>query len=139
MCCLMRPFDDDPSHRVMAEAEAVLEVLERVRDGSLSLIASAAHRTESAWNSHEPRRAFLRNVLGMAAEFTPFSIGVRRRAEAWQAKGVRVLDSWHLACAEESRVDVFSTCDDNLLKKGRRWSVGMRCLSLLELAREIRS
>ena len=41
-CCLNRPFDDQAQERIRLEAEAVLLILERIRDGSWEWISSDA-------------------------------------------------------------------------------------------------
>ena len=138
MCCLMRPFDDLGDPRVFEEAEIVTDILELVRDGRQVLVVSATHRSENAYNPFDNRRAFLRNVFASATSFVPLTPSVHRRANMWKTYGVRHLDSYHLACAEESCVDVFCTCDDNLLRKAGRWVAGIKLLSIRQLAREIR-
>ena len=43
-------------------------------------------------------------------------MGLRRGGEL-QAKGFKPADALHLAAAEQSRVEVFLTCDDRLLRR----------------------
>lgn len=50
VCALCRPFDDQSRMRIRLETEAVNLILEHVRKGTLTMIASPAHDVEiAAW------------------------------------------------------------------------------------------
>jgi NADPH:quinone reductase-like Zn-dependent oxidoreductase len=55
MCALKRPFDDARSDRIRREAEAVARIFEKVENGSIHLVVSAAHRFENDRNPREDR------------------------------------------------------------------------------------
>ena len=46
-------------------------------------------------------------------------LSVLRRAERYEAAGVKRLDALHLASAVEAEADYFCTTDDHLLRRGR--------------------
>jgi len=64
---------------------------------------------------------------------------VAQRAQEIGKLGFGPIDSIHVACAESGSVDFFVTCDDNLLKLGKRNAdrMAVRVIGLLDVLREV--
>jgi predicted nucleic acid-binding protein len=137
-CTLNRPLDDKAQIRVALESEAVLGVLARVEEGSLSLVASEILALEVQRTSQPERRAFVEAVIEGATEFVSLDDVIRDRGNQLEKRGFRAFDALHLASAESSGADFFCTCDDRVLKKAaKQKDLRVRVVSPLQLAEEI--
>ena len=137
-CSLQRPLDDKSQLRIRLEAEAILSALDLVQSGALQLISSDALDFEIGRNPLPARRDYAAEAVLSAAEHISLTDEVRQRAQELNHKGIDTLDSLHLASAEASGADLFSTCDDSFLNKARREVRGKtRVVSPLELAEAI--
>ncbi|MBI1831430.1 MAG: PIN domain-containing protein [Planctomycetes bacterium] len=137
-CTLNRPLDDKAQMRVALEAEAVLGVLTRVEEGSLSLVASEILALEVQRTSQPERRAFVEAVIEGATEFVLLDDAVRQRGKELEKRGFRAFDALHLASAESSEADYFCTCDDRVLKKAaKQKDLRVKLVSPLQLAEEV--
>lgn len=125
---LNRPFDDQRLSRNRLEAEAVLAILERVEAEELELISSAALAYENLMSPLIERREYVTTYLNLAAIFVPSDGALLLRAREFEARGIRPLDALHLASAERGRAGWFVTCDDRILKRARRGSLGTRLM-----------
>jgi predicted nucleic acid-binding protein len=124
--CFNRPFDDQSQARIAQETAAVFAILQRIIDGVDQLVWSAILTFENAQHPLADRRTEIaqwahRSVVNVAV--TP---QVATRARTLTAAGFRPLDAAHLACAEAAACDRFLTCDDQVLRRGRRVQVGLR-------------
>ena len=119
-CCLSRLTDDQSQPRVRGEAEAVENILRRVREESVVWISSSVLSLEISRNPDPDRRRGAEALLSFAREiFIPDSraADLARRIEKL---GIAPFDALHLATADQSGADVFLTTDDNLLRRARR-------------------
>ena len=124
--------------RVALEAEAVLGVLTRVEEGSLSLVVSEVLALEVQRTSQPERRVFVDAIIEGATEFISLDDAVRQRGKELEKRGFRAFDALHLASAESAGADFFCTCDDRVLKKaGKQKDLRVRVVSPLQLAEEI--
>ncbi|HET6569226.1 MAG TPA: PIN domain-containing protein [Rhodothermales bacterium] len=120
------------------EAEAILSVLDLVKDGRIELVSSDALVFEIGRNPHLTRQEFAQETIAEAPSHVELSKTVERRAQALNKTGIATLDSLHLASAEAGDADFFCTCDDSFLKKAKREVSGRtQIVSPLELAEEI--
>jgi predicted nucleic acid-binding protein len=137
-CSLQRPLDDKSQLRIRLEVEAIMVVLDMVKDGRLQLISSDALVFEISRNPHPTRQDFASETIADASMYVPLSQAVEARARELNQNGIETLDSLHLASAEGGKADFFCTCDDTFLKKARREvKGGTKVVSPLELAEEI--
>ncbi|MBI4612539.1 MAG: hypothetical protein HY720_02915 [Planctomycetes bacterium] len=120
LCCYKRPFDDHSRSRVRREAAAVARIIERAEKGELRLIRSPALLFENSANPEEDRRRAAAAWLDGAALDIRLTDTVIERARALASLGFGELDSFHLAFAEAAGARYFATCDDGLLRLGRR-------------------
>ena len=124
--------------RVALEAEAVLGILTRFEEGSLSLVASEVLAFEVQRNPQPERRVFVEAIIESASEIILLDDAVRQRGQELEKRGFRAFDALHLASAESSGVDFFCTCDDRLLNKANKQKdLRVRVVSPLQLAEEV--
>jgi predicted nucleic acid-binding protein len=119
-CCFSRPFDEDAQDRIVLEADAILLILERVRAGRLTLVASDVLVEECALDPDEKRRRQAGTLLALSSERIELDTGDEQRAEEMQSLGFGMTDSFHVVAAEKGRCDVLLTTDDNLIRKAQR-------------------
>lgn len=111
-----RIFDDQSQPRIYFEANAMLLIFFFVEKGSLTLVSSDAVNYENQVNPFEKSRMFVENVSSKARFFQHIEKKTLKRAKEIEQLTITGMDALHLACAEEQRVDVFITCDDNIIK-----------------------
>jgi predicted nucleic acid-binding protein len=138
-CTIQRPVDMSPQARIQLEAEAVLELVERIEAGELELVSSTVLQVEHDRNRHPLRRVFTKRILSLASEEIPIDPAVEQRADAYRAFGLKEQDAMHLACAVHAGVDFICTCDDRFLRRAKRADTGLtRAVSPLELIQEVK-
>lgn len=115
VCCLNRPFDDQAQDRIRLESEAVLSILSRCQLGEWELVKSDALDLEMAKSPHSEKQEKVRALYSLGKRRLRITDQVKERALKWQAAGLKVFDSLHLALAEEYRQDVLLTTDDAFL------------------------
>ena len=116
VCCLNRPFDDWHQDRVRFEGEAVLSILERVRDQNWQLISSEAIEAELERLPNPDKLANILNILAFASDSIVLDEAIDQRSQTLEGLGFSLYDAFHIACAESSQVDALLTTDDRLLK-----------------------
>lgn len=119
-CCLNRLTDDQTQIRIRQEAEAVEQILRRMRDGEIQWTSSEALVDEIDRNSDLERRLENTALLTLATESLEVDAVIARRAADLQIAGYAAYDALHLACAEAARVDVLLTTADGFIRKVSR-------------------
>jgi len=137
-CCLQRPLDDRGQPRVNVEAEAVLTILALVESGDLELLSSEVLEYEIATSPDLHRQARVRDMLKLASQVVKVTNEIEAQADALVKAGIKPIDALHLATASETKADFFCTCDDQLLKKGKKLkTLETKVVSPLELIAEV--
>lgn len=116
-CCFNQPCDDQSHLRIRLETEAKLKIQEEVRNGIYELIWSYILDYENSRNPFKERREQIAEWRKYAIEDAVESKEVLCVAEMLQEKGVKKIDSLHLACAIKAGSDYFLTTDDGVLRK----------------------
>jgi hypothetical protein len=138
LCAIQRPFDDAGQQRIRDETEALYRILQLIGGGVLELVGSFALELESDANPNPIKRGYTESVLELADERLEPTAEAQRRADGYNAMGLKAWDAMHLAIAVEAHVDFFCTCDDRLLRRAKRTDTGLtRAVSLLELMKEV--
>ena len=83
----------------------------------MDIVSSDVLLFENTKNSYNERKIFVNSVLQKAKVFQTINDKILKRAQEIEKYGIKGLDSLHLACAEELKVDYFITCDDKIVKK----------------------
>ena len=119
-CCLSRLTDDQSQPRIREEAEAVDQLMRRMRGGSIRWVASEVLIEEIDRNPAMERRLENRALLRLVAEVTKVNRDIACRARSFEDEGYGAFDALHLACAEAAKVDILLTTDDGFIRKASR-------------------
>jgi predicted nucleic acid-binding protein len=120
VCCLNRPFDDWTQERVRLEGEAILSIIERINLGNLKLLSSEAIAVELERLRNLSKKENILKILRVAEDIIKIDDDVEFRSQQLEQLGFGLYDSYHLACAEAGKVDIFLSTDDRLLKNAVR-------------------
>ncbi len=126
VCCLNRPFDDWAQERVRLEGESILSIMERINAGEWQLVSSEAIALELEQMRNLEKREDILNLLQWATNKVVINEDIDRRSRELEGLGFGLYDSFHLACAEASQVDIFLSTDDRLLKNALRHQVTLK-------------
>ena len=116
-CCFNRPFDDQSQARVRLEAEAKLEIQQRIEDGRIELAWSYVLEHENHANPFEVRRNLVARWKSEAAVDIGETDAIIQRAHEIAGRGMRATDALHVACAIAAGCDFFLTTDDVIVKR----------------------
>ena len=119
-CCLNRPFDDQRQPRIRLEAEAISLILQKLHQHEWEWIGSEVLVYELGQTVDVERKERLLLLAGQSHQVVEITEKILKQAEKLEASGFESYDAIHLACAEEAKVDVFLTTDDNIQKTANR-------------------
>ena len=119
-CCLNRPFDDQRQARVRLEAEAISLILQKLHQREWEWIGSDVLVYELAQTEDVERKERLLLLAGQSHQVVAMTEKILTQAEKLVASGFDSYDAIHLASAENAKVDVFLTTDDNMQKIANR-------------------
>ena len=133
-CVYNRPFDDQSQRRIFLETIAFITLLELVEKGKFETINSDALVYENRMTFDPDRKARIESYLSFAKHFVRLSQGTILRAKELIELNFRAMDALHIAMSEEGEAEYFITCDDNIIKKGKRWKdkLKTKIISVLE-------
>ena len=120
VCCLNRPFDDLSKERVQFESDAILAIISRCQVGKWNLVTSETISYEVSEMRNNDKLEKVNALVSVAAEKLLLSDTAIALSAKYQKSGINAMDSYHLAIAEESKVDVFLTTDDKLLNATKK-------------------
>jgi len=116
--CLNRPFDDQRQSRIRLESSAITRIFDEIDAGIWEQMSSRMAEIEARAIRDEIRQ---RRVLALLPERRmELDVWTFGRARELIAFRMRAADAVHVAAAEQSRADVFLTCDDQLLRVARQ-------------------
>ena len=119
-CCLNRPFDDQRQPRIRLEAEAISLILQKLHQREWEWVGSEVLVYELGQTVDVERRERLLLLAGQSHQVVAITETLLKRAEKLEAAGFDSYDAIHLASAEQAKVDVFLTTDDNIQKVSNR-------------------
>ncbi|MBI5841155.1 MAG: PIN domain-containing protein [Chloroflexi bacterium] len=119
-CCLNRPFDDQRQPRVRLEAEAISLILQKLHQHEWEWVGSEVLVYELGQTVDAERRERLLLLAGQSHQVIAITEKILKRAETLETAGFDSYDAIHLASAEQAKVDVFLTTDDNIQKVAKR-------------------
>jgi predicted nucleic acid-binding protein len=118
-CCFNRPFDDQSQAKVRLEAEAKLEVQQRIKNKELELAWSYVLDYESQANPFEERRDVVARWKKAATVDVEETKAIIQQAQEIANRGLRAKDALHIACAMAADCDFLLTTDDVIVKRMR--------------------
>jgi predicted nucleic acid-binding protein len=116
-----RPFDDQSRMRIRLETVAITMIFSLVESGRLSACWSFVLDYENSRDPILERREFVGRVAQCCESTIEPDESIRGFArELADAHEIRGRDALHLASAELSGCEYLVTCDDRLVRQGRR-------------------
>lgn len=133
-CVYNRPFDDQSQRRIFLETMAFITLLELVEKGEIETINSDALMYENRMTFDPDRKGRIESYLSFAKHFVKLSQGTILRAKELIELNFRAMDALHIAMSEEGEAEYFITCDDNIIRKGKKWKgkLKTKIISVLE-------
>ncbi len=123
VCSLNRPFDDQLQDRIKLEAEAILSILYRCEIGEFELFTSDIIDVEVSNMLNSEKQQKVLTLLEIANEKISLSSSIEKRAQMFQAEGIKLFDALHIASAEDRGAVAFITTDDRLEKLASKISM----------------
>jgi len=125
VCCLNRPFDDLTQDRIQFESDAVLTIISRCQSGKWTLVSSEVIDLELNKTHNNEKLKKILMLLSVANEKLILNETAIYRSIELQKKGIKPMDSLHLAVSETSTIDVFLTTDDALLRMASKMNLNI--------------
>jgi predicted nucleic acid-binding protein len=127
-----RPFDDQAQVRIRLETIAIFSVLQRVKEGELSLLWSFMIDYENSLNPYNDVRQEIKMASALANETVVPDDFIAAKAREFETIGIRPRDAIHLACALKGEAEYFLTCDDKLIKKVSGLGINIKIINPLK-------
>lgn len=116
-CCFNRPFDDQSQARIRLEAEAKLEIQQRIKDRRIELVWSYILEHENQANPFNERRDVINRWKTVATKDIEETTAILHQAREIADCGIHAKDALHISCAIAAGCEFFLTTDDVLVKK----------------------
>nr|WP_256472449.1 PIN domain-containing protein [Methanocalculus sp. AMF5] len=114
VCCLCRPFDDQESHRIRIETEAIIAIISQCMVNWV-FVSSEVVEYEIAQMIDAERKKSVENILQYSSERIPINTDIIARARFIHNLGIDTFDALHIASAESCNA-IFLTTDDMLVR-----------------------
>ncbi|MDR2771434.1 MAG: PIN domain-containing protein [Clostridiales Family XIII bacterium] len=129
VCSLNRPFDDQEQDRIYLETEAILAILSRCRKGEWTLTTSDAVDYELSRLTNIAKLEKIRSLCLTANEKIISTEETKTLARKYQAQGVKLMDSYHLALCETHGRDALLTTDDGFIRAAAKTELHTRVIN----------
>ena len=117
VCCLNRPFDDHTQDKIRLESEAVVTILTNMENKKWQMIGSDIINYEISRISNPDRKKKVIIISKISTQHINLNDSVINRAKAIEKHNIKSMDALHLASAEQEKVDIFLTTDQDLITK----------------------
>lgn len=117
-CCYSRLFDVTDQIDVIEEAGRILYIMQNGFAGKYRIIGSFAVVAEISQNPNSEERRIIESFYNLIKSGeAQISEQSAARAQELQLKGIKTMDSAHLAVAEAAHADYLLTVDKDFIKK----------------------
>jgi hypothetical protein len=114
-CCYGRPSDDQDQFKIVVETAAIMAITEMCRIAGHCIVGSAFVTSEIWENPDIIKRNDTKVFFDEISNKYVTNLN-EVRAQELQTKGLRKMDSYHLAVAEFAGVDVLLTTDKDFIR-----------------------
>jgi len=115
---LNRPFDDPDIGTNKLEAEVLSLIVKLAQKNKVKIVNSSVIEYENSLNKNPERKKFVMEILKEAKHHQNIDESIRKQAEIFNKKmNIASIDALHLAAAEKANVDVFISCDYDIIKQ----------------------
>jgi hypothetical protein len=125
-CCINRPFDDTTDPLVLIEGQAIISIALKCICNSWVLIGSDAVMYEINKTKNIKKKEKMLNLYFIIKENVLINKSITKKMYFYIDKGIKPLDSLHLACAEYGNVDVLLTTDKSFINKSKLIKTAVR-------------
>lgn len=116
-CCFNRPYDNQKDIKIKIETEAKLIIQEKIKKKELDFAWSYILEYENNNNPFEERKIEIKLWKDLAQSTIIENKKILELMNEIVKKGLKPLDSLHIACAIELGCDYFVTVDRGIIKK----------------------
>lgn len=121
-CCLSRLHDIATDLRIQREVAAVEMILDYCSTGQWLWIGSEILVFEVNNTQNQSKHLQTQSRLTYVRQSVLVNLAEILRGKYLESLGFKQADALHLACAESSKVDVFLTTDNGILRRAKRFS-----------------
>lgn len=115
---LNRPFDDPDIGTNKLEGEMLSLIVKLSRKKKLDIVNSSVIEYENSLNKSPERKLFVEETLKNSKHYQNADENVKKQADRMVEKmKISPIDALHLASAKQAKVDIFITCDYNVIKR----------------------
>lgn len=120
VCCFNRPFDDQTQEKIHLESEAVLIILSNSPQ-HWELVGSEVIDFEISKIPDEEGRKKVKLLTRKIIEKQKLTEKLIQRAKSIEEKGIKPIDSLHIASAEFLESDYMITTENKIIKKYQQY------------------
>jgi predicted nucleic acid-binding protein len=137
-----RPFDDQSQMRIRLETVTITMIFALIETGHFSAKWSFVLEYENSRNPSPERKALARYLAQSCDSTIEPDEPIRELAKQLsEVHKIRGRDALHLACAELAACDYLVTCDDRLIRQGKRLGekgiLTVKTINPVDLVREV--
>jgi predicted nucleic acid-binding protein len=138
-CCYNRPYDDQAQEKIHMEGEAVLAIINKSKQANDEITGSPALDLEieqiNDIEKKEKVRYFYTQTITSEIKYSTAIL--KRVRELSEQTGIRTLDRFHLAFAENANVDILLTTDNKFEKAVSKLNLKLKVLNPLKYLMEV--
>ena len=136
-CCYKRPFDDQTQDRIYIETEIILSIIAKCDRGEWELLSSEVLKYEFGNDKDIERKRYMIALYCNDNNTYPITEIIKQRANEFQQCGVKLIDSIHLATAENANADVLLTVDNQFFTSSQRTDSRIKVIRPKEFMEEL--
>ncbi|MDR0305407.1 MAG: hypothetical protein LBI42_01070 [Chitinispirillales bacterium] len=130
-CCYCRPFDESDQDKIVNERAAIAAILNPLMD--FDILGSLAVKVEFNRISDSIKREDVELLYNsVVSAHLPYTLNIKKRADALTAIGVGKYDSFHIAFAESAKADYLLTVDKKFVNKSNNLKVSVKVINPLD-------
>jgi predicted nucleic acid-binding protein len=137
-CCYNRPYDNQTQERIHMEGEAVLAIINKCKQKNDEIIGSPVLNFEIGQigniEKYEKVKNFYTQTIDREFEYNENVL--QRAKELSKETMIRTFDVFHLAIAENAKVDVLLTTDDKFEKACSKINLKIKVINPLDFLLE---
>lgn len=138
-CCYNRRFDDQKQERIQKEWNAIRAIISPSKEQPFDIIGSEALKYEVLnIRDHDRRESvltFYRNSVIMELPLTKEAIAYAKQLR--EQSSLKLLDSLHVALAEQSSVSALLTTDERMLRTCQKLKLKLNVMNPIEFLKEV--
>ena len=138
-CCYNRPYDDQTQERIHLEGEAILAIVNKSKENNDEIIGSPVLDIEMDQIGDVEKREKVKNFYDQTINKKfEYNIDILKRVkELSEQSTIKTFDRFHLAFAENAKVDILLTTDDKFERVCSKLVFDIRVMNPLNFLLEV--